>query len=67
MTRKAHPTITQNEVSSALAQFLQKGGVIKKLPAQQFHVSETVGGDKYDAYESLTDLPAMVEGGERPA
>lgn len=67
MNSKAHPTITQEEVSAALAQYLKRGGVIEKLPAQQFRINGTVGGDKYAAYESLTDLPAIVEAGERQA
>lgn len=67
MSHKANPSITQEEVSAALAQYLQRGGIIEKLPAQEFRANGTVGGDKYAAYESLTDLPSMVEAGERPA
>ena len=60
MTRKSNPAITQVEISSALARFLKQGGVIEKLPAQNFRPIGTVGGEKYEAYESLNDLPAIA-------
>ena len=67
MKRKATQEITQHDVSAALARFLKDGGIIKKLPAQRFHVVGTVGAEKYDAYESLADLPAIAEPSERVA
>lgn len=67
MKRKANPGITQQEISAALARFLQQGGMIKKLPAQNFRTSGTIGGEKYQAYESLSDLPAVTGSNERVA
>jgi len=67
MKRKAKQEITQQEVSAALARFLKQGGMIKQLPAQRFQCVGTVGGEKYQAYESLTDLPVIAEPTERVA
>jgi hypothetical protein len=67
MTRKGKPTITQEEISVALARFLKHGGVIEKLPAQEFHAVGTVGGEKYEAYESLADLPTLASPSDRVA
>lgn len=64
MSRKGKQEITQADVSSALAQFLNQGGVIKQLPAQEFRVAGTVGADKYEAYETLNDLPALADQSE---
>lgn len=67
MKRKGTQAITQQDVSAALARFLKQGGIIKKLPAQRFQCAGTVGGDKYQAYESLTDLPVIAEATDRVA
>jgi hypothetical protein len=60
MTRKATQAITQEEVSLALTRFLKEGGMIRKLPAQNFRVSGMVGGEKYQAFETLNDLPNLA-------
>ena len=60
MKRKGTEEITQQEVSAALARFLKQGGMIQQLPAQNFRASGLVGGDKYQAYESLNDLPTLA-------
>jgi hypothetical protein len=65
MHRKGTEMITQAEVSAALKRFLSHGGIIKQLPAQNFRPSGLVGGDKYQAFESLNDLPALPDTPER--
>lgn len=60
MRRKAKRQITQVEISTALALFLRRGGMIKQLPAQRFQPAGMVGGEKYQAYEELSDLPALA-------
>jgi len=67
MKRKSPVAVTQEEVSAALARFIGKGGVIQKLPAQNFRASGTVGGDKYQAYETLSDVPVLTGTAERVA
>jgi hypothetical protein len=67
MKRKGTQEITQQDVSAALARFLKQGGIIRQLPAQRFQMVGTVGGEKYQAYESLTDLPVIAEATERVA
>jgi hypothetical protein len=67
MKRRETQAVTQEEVSAALARFLKQGGMIQKLPDQNFHATERVGGEKYDAYERLADLPSLTVGGEQPA
>jgi hypothetical protein len=67
MNRKSTPVITQAEISAALASFLNHGGVIEQLPAQSVRVTGMVGGEKYEAYESLNDLPTLAAPGERLA
>jgi hypothetical protein len=65
MNRKGNAAITQQDISAALARFLKQGGVIEQLPAQEFHAAGTVGGEKYAAYESFTDLPRIVGAAEQ--
>jgi hypothetical protein len=67
MKRKSKQEITQQDVSAALATFLKHGGMIRQLPAQRFQSAGTVGGEKYQAYESITDLPVIAEVTERVA
>ncbi|HEX9841702.1 MAG TPA: hypothetical protein VGC20_03085 [bacterium] len=67
MKRKGKQEITQQEVSAALARFLKQGGMIKQLPDQNFRPSGPVGGDKYQAYESLNDLPTLAGATEQVA
>ena len=67
MKRKTKQAITQDEVSAALAQFLRHGGIIKKLPDQTYQATGRVGADKYEAFETLTDLKAMTGSNEQVA
>ena len=67
MKRKASQAISQQDVSAALARFLNQGGIIRKLPDQNFRASGTVGGDKYQAFETLSDLPSLAGAGEHNA
>ncbi len=48
--------ITRAMVKKAVTDFLQRGGRIKILPAEPYHSSQVVGGDKWGAYEALHRL-----------
>lgn len=67
MMRKSKQEISHAEVAVAMSRFLNKGGMIKQLPAQEFRAPGTVGGDKYEAFETLSDLPGIADGSEQPA
>ncbi len=59
--------VTQDQVSAALARFLNEGGMIQRLPDQQHRETGSVGAEKYDAYESLADLSRLTMSGEQSA
>lgn len=48
--------VTHDDVELAVKAFLAKGGKIQTLPKQNFTTSNYIGGEKYDAYESLSDI-----------
>lgn len=49
--------ISHEDVRKAIQQFKQEGGMIAELPPQEVRESQhTVGGEKYQPYESLTAL-----------
>lgn len=52
--------VTQDEISAALQRFIKDGGVIHHLPDQEYSEAKTVGDDKYQAYESLSNLSALT-------
>lgn len=51
MTRQ----VTQEEISAAIQRFRKHGGMIAKLPDQK--AQRKLVGEKYEAYESLSNLP----------
>jgi hypothetical protein len=57
--------ISQEEVSAALQRFLKKGGAIVKLPDQNYIQAHPVGEDKYEIYESITDLSLLANSAEQ--
>lgn len=65
MSRKAGSQVSHADVSAAITRFLKGGGMIKKLPEQKAMTTGTVGADKYEAFETLSDLSKVVDGGER--
>lgn len=65
MTRKPGSQVSHSDVSAAIARFLKDGGMIKKLPEQKAMTSGTVGADKYEAFETLSDLSKVADGGDR--
>lgn len=67
MNAKGKQTVSQSEISAALSQFLEQGGMIKQLPPQNFRASGTVGGEKYQAFEGLQELSALTGAGEQSA
>lgn len=67
MKHKGKQEVTQQEISAALAQFLKKGGMIQQLPAQNFRPAGQVGGEKYEAFETLSDLPTLAGAPEQMA
>ena len=57
MAKKSTKKIVSHEqVKSAVEDFISQGGKIKTLPSQQFVRLKTIGGDKFGAYESLSDF-----------
>lgn len=58
---KIKPKVSQEEVSAALQQFLNKGGVIMKLPDQPHAIQPMIGEEKYEVYETIKDLSAMSQ------
>ena len=49
-------TITQEQVAQAIKKFKKNGGIIVKLPDQEFHSNKVVGSDKYQNFESIAAL-----------
>jgi hypothetical protein len=58
-------SITQQDIAAALSQFLGHGGMIKRLPAQNFQPAGVVGGEKYQAFETFSDLPRLTGSSEQ--
>ena len=48
--------ITQEDVAQAIKKFTASGGMIVKLPDQEFHTSKVVGSEKYQNFESVAAL-----------
>ncbi len=48
--------MTHEELATEMERFLAKGGKIKLLPKQQSGNISVIGAEKWDAYESLSDL-----------
>ena len=55
-SRKQATPISHQEVANAVQQFLKNGGMISKLPDQNYNASSNVGGEKYEAFEAPADL-----------
>lgn len=53
---KGKVPITHEDVQKAIKQYVSKGGQIKVLPSQKVMSVNVIGADKWDAYESLTDI-----------
>jgi hypothetical protein len=51
--------ISQDEVQLAIQKFLKHGGLIVKLPDQAVRQRKTIGEDKYQIYEALSNLPTI--------
>lgn len=56
---KRHDSISQEEVSVAIQQFLSKGGLIERLPIQENKNSKVIGEEKYEIYESFANLAGL--------
>ena len=54
--QKIRNHVSHRQVSMAVRQFLQRGGIIVKLPEQKNQEKPVVGGEKYQNYESLTSI-----------
>ena len=52
--------ISQHDVSAAMARFLASGGIINKLPDQNYKPSRMVGEEKYAIYETLNKLQSLT-------
>jgi len=59
--------ICQNDISSALHAFLNRGGHIIHLPDQQYRASTLVEGEKYDDYEDIRNLSTLDGKEDLPA
>ncbi len=59
-TMSTKKKITQDEVSTAMYQFMKCGGHIQKLPDQNYCAAHPIGEDKYEAYESLSALDSLI-------
>ena len=57
---KNKKNINQNEISAALRKFLKNGGIIRQLPEEKFQGSQLVGEEKYQIYEPLSKLTALM-------
>lgn len=62
MRAKLH--ITKDEITAALQRFIKNGGVIHHLPDQEYRMAQTIGDEKYDAYESMSDLSKIANTGD---
>lgn len=47
---------THQEVIKAVRKFLEHGGIIEQLPDQKSEQMVVIGGEKYEEFESLTDI-----------
>lgn len=58
MKRHARPghELSHEDIQAAMDSFLKKGGKIEVLPNQKAVTLKVIGGEKWDAYESLQDL-----------
>ncbi len=56
---KRKEKISQQEVNAAIQSFLQRGGLIEKLPDQNVEQRQKIGEEKYEVYEALSDLPIL--------
>ncbi len=57
---KSKKKISHHEVSQALQKFINDGGMINQLPAQEYKSAQTIGEDKYDIYESMSGLDKLA-------
>ena len=53
---KNKKAITQEEVALAIKKFQENGGIIVKLPDQEFKSHKVVGSEKYQNFESISNL-----------
>ena len=53
-------TISRHDVSAAMAKFLASGGIVNKLPDQNYRPSRIVGEEKYAIYEPLNMLQSLT-------
>ena len=65
MSRKATTQVSHADVAAAMTRFLKRGGIIKHLPEQKALLAGTVGAEKYEVFESLSDLPVVADAGDR--
>lgn len=52
--------ISQHDVTAAMAKFLASGGIVNKLPDQNYKPSRMVGEEKYAIYEPLNMLQSLT-------
>ncbi|MBI3991966.1 MAG: hypothetical protein HY342_01725 [Candidatus Lambdaproteobacteria bacterium] len=53
---KSKKTITQEDVAQAIKKFKANGGIIVKLPDQEFRSNKVVGSERYQNFESISTL-----------
>ena len=61
---KKKTRITQQEIAAALRQFIGRGGVIHHLPDQKYQIAKMIGDEKYQVYESISDLSKIASIGD---
>ena len=61
---KKKTMITPQEIAVALRQFISRGGVIHHLPDQKYQIAKMIGDEKYQVYESISDLSKIASIGD---
>jgi len=51
--------VSHQEVFAAIQKFVREGGLIKKLPEQSAKRRDIIGDDKYEMYETVSNIPIM--------
>lgn len=55
---KNQQSISHTEIDNAVQEFLSVGGKITHLPDQKLYVPTVIGGDRWDAYENISNFGA---------
>ena len=56
---KRNNQVSHQEVFAAIQKFVREGGLIKKLPEQSAKRRDIIGDDKYEMYETVSNIPIM--------